>query len=118
MTTTEQVTQYLATSDARLHKLSDCADALNIPVTTLEGRLRREGAAWSDLRDNERRRRVRDLLARNPRADLRRIALVCGLGHWKSSSRTFKRLFGVCRMTGPVGIDVGLGFGSGEGGGA
>jgi len=95
MTTTEKVQQHLKTCDMRRTRQRDTARALCISETTLRRHLRFEGTNYQALLEAEKRRRVLDLLERNPHVDTWRVADALGYSERNTAARTFSRLFGV-----------------------
>lgn len=95
MTTTEKVQAYLLNCDMQRQSAPDCASQLCISDTVLRRRLRAEGTTYGALLDAERRRKVLELLEKNPHADTWKMADALGYSERNTAARTFCRLFGM-----------------------
>lgn len=95
MSAAARVSEYLQTADLLRVRADDAAAHLCMTPTTMRRRLVADGTRYSDLLEIERKRRVAELLARNPHADTWRIADTAGLGHRNNVTREFRRWFGV-----------------------
>lgn len=91
----EKVREYLKAADLARARSWNCAAAAGLSEQTFRRRLREEGARYSTLLADEKRRRALDLLAVNPRADTQLVAKKWGLRHRGNAGRAFKQLFGV-----------------------
>ena len=96
MTLTEKVRLWLETADLRTQNLSDCLVALRISHSTLNRALVRERTSYSALLDQERRRRVTDLLShRGGKMQAWVIMIAAGYRHGNSAYRAVQRWYGV-----------------------
>lgn len=74
----DAIRAYLQAGDLRHCTLADLADHLNIPLRTLQLRLRQWDISWSSEKRTERKRRLFLLLTRGPRLDISKAARTCG----------------------------------------
>jgi len=97
MTTTDRVREYLKTADMKRASRDNVASALCMTGGTMARKLRDEGMGFSTLIEDERRRRITELLD-SPRCNADRLADACGYSTGKNFYRAFKAIFGKCYL--------------------
>lgn len=93
MTTTEKVQHWLASADLSTQRIRDCAKALQVPLTSLQRALVREGASYAALLDKERKRRTEELLQHRGNACAYAVMVAAGYTHHNSACRAMERWF-------------------------
>lgn len=95
MSTTDRVRAYLRECDLSTVTDVECARVINKSSSTMRRMLQREGSIYTTLLREERRRRAKELLERNPHADQWKLADIMGYNQRNSAGRAFQQLFGV-----------------------
>ena len=95
MTTTQQVVDILSHADLARIRVNDVRESIGIGRRGLEQRLEREGTTYAELLREERMRRCRAMLERNPYCDGYRLAKTCGYLKVSNAYQAFKRWYGI-----------------------
>ncbi len=105
----QRVRQALLTQPDHTHSAQDLAALLNLSPRTLHRQLKEEGASLQGLKDEVRRNRAFELLARTTRP-IKQVAQACGFRNEKSFIRAFQTWAGQSpgefRRTGPTQVDA------------
>ncbi len=96
LNTTDKVREYLKTCDLRRARLDLVAEALCMSGQTLRRKLRKDGASFQVLLDDERKRRCAEYMAERGRLSYGKgAAAFLGYNELNSLYRAFRRWYGV-----------------------